>query len=351
MEETRPSADPVSSATSSVPDRTTLIAFLTFVLIGGSVAISVRFIYSELAPFWSGALRFTFAALIFWVLMLIFRTRFPKGQALLGAVLFGLLSGTAILSGYYGLVKTQASLYQTLAATMPLATLLLAALHRLEPMSRRGIAGSLLAIIGIVIAVSGSLSSGVNISWPHILAVLFGIACLAEGGIVIKLFPPSHPYATNAVAMTIAAAILLLGSLMMGEVRSFPTQTSTWLAMAYLILVATVGLFLLYLFVLKRWTATGASYAFVLAPIVVVVLASLFTDETISLAFLAGAVVVIAGVYVGALMPKKERSASVEDTAQAAVVNAIAASEKNEEPGTEPVTDDIQVRPGLPNCI
>ena len=56
--------------------------------------------------------------------------------------------------------------------------------HKLEQLRRRGVIGGLLALTGIAIAVSGSLSTGVNISMPHIIAIFIGVACLAEGGIV-----------------------------------------------------------------------------------------------------------------------------------------------------------------------
>lgn len=315
----------------SAPDRATLIAFFSFVLIGGGGALSVRFIYGELEPFWSGVLRFGLAALIFWSLMAIRKVSLPRGRALIGAVLFGALSGTALLLMYYGLTKTPASLFQTIAAVLPLLTLVFAAAHKLEPLRRRGVAGGLLAVTGIAIAVSGSLSTGVVVSLPHILAIVAGAACLAESGIVMKLFPPSHPYATNAIAMTIAASIMIVGSLLLGEAWTLPTLATTWLAILYVVVGATVGGFLLYLFVLKNWTATGASYGFVLTPIVTVILASLLTDESITLVFLAGAAVVLVGVYIGALLPAKKEP------------------EAPEEPG--PIKEDIQARPGLPNCI
>ena len=68
----------------------------------------------------------------------------------------------------------------------------------------------------------------------------------------------------------------------------------------------TVVAFILYLYVLGHWKASAASYTFVLVPIVTVILASILTDETIPLIFLVGAMVVLAGVYVGALMPGRK---------------------------------------------
>jgi len=105
------------TAVQSSPDRLTLIAFASFVILAGSVAIAVRFTFGQLAPFWGGAFRFGAAALIFWTLMLIRKVRVPKGRSLIGALLFGTLSvGLAMSLAYYGLTKTEASLYSTTVA-------------------------------------------------------------------------------------------------------------------------------------------------------------------------------------------------------------------------------------------
>ena len=57
-----PSAMAGSSAT---PDRTALFAFAAFVVLSGGASIAIRFTYGELAPYWSGVLRFGAAALIY----------------------------------------------------------------------------------------------------------------------------------------------------------------------------------------------------------------------------------------------------------------------------------------------
>jgi drug/metabolite transporter (DMT)-like permease len=130
------SADGDSSA---IPATTILGAFAAFIILGSGASLAIRFTYGELAPYWSGVLRFGAAALIFWALLLIRRVPLPRGRALFGAALFGFLSvGAAFLFVYYGLTKTQASLYQTTMAIVPLLTLFFAAAHKLEVLRRPG---------------------------------------------------------------------------------------------------------------------------------------------------------------------------------------------------------------------
>ncbi len=52
---------------------------------------------------------------------------------------------------------------------------------------------------------------------------------------------------------------------------------------------------------------SGTSYDVVLIPLVTIVVAATVAGESITPAFLAGAALVLAGVYVGALMPAKEK--------------------------------------------
>ena len=128
--------------------------------------------------------------------------------------------------------------------------------------------------------------------------------------VVVKKFPRSHPFALNAIAMTVGVVILGLVSIISGEQWVIPSQANTWISLAYLVLFVTVIGFVLYLFVLRRWTASGTSYGFVMSPLVTVVLAAQLAGEQITVSFLAGAVLVLSGVVVGALLPSKVRDSA-----------------------------------------
>ena len=86
-----------------------------------------------------------------------------------------------------------------------------------------------------------------------------------------------------------------------------PRFTSTLAAQTYLVLFGSVVVFALYLFVLRRWTATAVSYEGVLIPLVAVVLSAWLQDERITWAFVAGSGLVLMGVYYGALRRRSIR--------------------------------------------
>jgi hypothetical protein len=74
------------------------------------------------------------------------------------------------------------------------------------------------------------------------------------------------------------------------------------------VVLGSIVLFVTYHFVLRRWTASGTSYVFVLFPVVAVAFAALFQDERITLGLVVGGLLVIAGVYVGALLHVGKRT-------------------------------------------
>lgn len=286
-------------ATAPRADVTTLMAFGGLVVIGGANAVAVRFSNLELPPFWGAAARFALAAVIFWAILLFRRVALPRGRSLTGSILYGVLSvGASYALLYWGLVEVQATVAVVLLSLGPLITMLLAVAHGLEPFRLRGLVGSLLALVGIVVGIG--IQFGGSVPVPSLLALLAGVVCIAEGSVVYKYFPSAKPLPANVVAITTGAGILVLISLVAGEAWFLPSDPATVTAFSYLVVIGTVGLFYLYLVVLSRWTASATSYAFLLFPLATIVIAALFTDERVSWGFAAGAVIALAGVWIGA---------------------------------------------------
>jgi drug/metabolite transporter (DMT)-like permease len=290
-----------------VPDRSVLTYFAAFILLVGGAPVAMRISFAELQPFWMGVGRFGLGAAVFWVLALYKGIQVPKGRALTGAILYGTLGvGISFVLLAWGLVKTPASTAAILLALVPLMTVLLAIAQGVERFAPRGVLGSLLALAGIAVTVVGAPRG--DISPVHIAAIILGTAFLAQGGVVIKRFPANPPIITNAVGMTVGAAILGGASVAAGESRVLPSMASTWAALGYLVIFVSVLAFMFYLQVLNKWNASGASYGFVVIPLVTAVVAALLSHEPITVSFVAGAVLVLAGVFVGALMPARRNT-------------------------------------------
>jgi drug/metabolite transporter (DMT)-like permease len=291
---------PVAPRVSTRPDSLTQLLFVISVFVGGSNFIAVRFAVAELPPLWGAASRFAVAAVLFWIIAISQRIPLPRGRALLGVILFGTFS-IALFFGltYLALSRIPAGLGSILAALGPLMTFLLAVAHHTETFRWRALAGAIIAVAGIAVAFF-QLSDGILL-WLPVLAMLAAVVSQAEGSLTLKRFPPVSPVLTNALGLTVGAVILVIASRAAGEVWRLPTQPGTWIAVLYLIFFGTLVLFYLYVLMLKRWTASGTAYMFVLMPFVTVALGAWLANETVTAGLIVGAVLVLLGVWVGAL--------------------------------------------------
>lgn len=279
------------------PDRATLAAFVAVVLLGGANVIGVRQTVLELAPLWGASMRFAIAGLLMGLVVLALRRRFPAGRSLAGAVLYGLLAFAGAYGFLYlGLVEAPA-MSTVLISLTPLLTFAFAIAHGQERFHARGLAGALIALVGVAIVFLDQLSLDVPIA--SLVLLLLGTICIAESAVIVKWIPRSDPFGTNAVAMVTGAVVLLGLSAAAGEARALPQQGATWLAVGYLVLLGSVAMFALYLFALARWTASAMSYVTLLFPIATVILAVALLGEQVTPALLLGGAVVLAGVYVG----------------------------------------------------
>jgi drug/metabolite transporter (DMT)-like permease len=283
------------------PSPVTLLAFGGVVLFGGANAIAVKLTVQELAPFWGAGLRFAAAGLLMLILAAATRRPLPRGRSLAGAALYGVVGFSASYGlAYTGLRSVPAGTAMVFIALTPLLTFGLAIAHRQERFHLQGLVGGLIAVAGIGLVFIDQLTAHVPLG-PLLLILLAALA-IAESSVIVKAIPRSDPFGTNAVAMLIGAALLLVPSVVTGEPWTLPAQAATWAAVGYLVLFGSVVMFALFVFTLQRWTASAVSYVTLLMPLVTVALAAVLTQERITPSFVLGGAVILAGVYVGAFL-------------------------------------------------
>ena len=100
--------------------------------------------------------------------------------------------------------------------------------------------------------------------------------------------------------MTSGAFFLGAASWLAHETHVLPSTPLVWGAVLYLILGGSVVMFYMFVYVLSRWKASSASYAILFFPLIATLLAAWLAKETVSMAFILGAAMVLAGVWFGA---------------------------------------------------
>ncbi len=285
-------------------ERVARAAFITGAVLAGGNAVGIRLTNRELAPLWGAGLRFSLAAALLLAVTAVMRLPLPRGRAMAGALLYGVFNfGGAFALAYYGLVRVHAGLGQTLLALVPLATLLLAVSQRQERLRVAAIAGTLLALLGILVMSRAPLRT--SVPSLSLCAIVGSALCFAQAAVLVRRFPRIHPVTMNAVGMATGAALLVIGSVLADESIMLPSRVATWAALAYLVLVGSVVVFVLYLVVLRIWSASRAAYVFVVIPFVTVALSVWLDDEPVGIGLVLGGLLVLAGVYIGALRPAR----------------------------------------------
>ena len=282
------------------PDTKVLLVFALVVLVGGSNFVGVRFSNRELPPFFGAGVRFIGASLLLLILARAMRLSLPRGRALGATLAFGTVNfGVTYALTYWALQTAPAALAATFVALAPLLTFLGAVSLGDERFRWSGIGGGAIALAGVGVIFLDQLHA---VPALVIAALALQAVGIAAATIWAKRLPRAHPVATNAVAMAPGAALLFAFAALAREPAVVPARMETWIALAYLILGSAV-LFVGFFYVIRRWTASASSYATVLFPVVALAVGATLAGEGVSWSFIAGAALVIVGVYVGALAP------------------------------------------------
>ncbi len=287
------------------PDPIALLLFVTCVLLGSGNFLAVRFSNLELPPLWGAGLRFGLAASIFVVIALSSRRPWPRGAQLGQTAALGLLNfGLFFALMYWALLHVTAGVATIVTATVPLLTLLLAVTQRLERFRPRALVGGLAALLGI--GWMAFSPAALEVPLLPLLALLAASVAVGQSLILGRRVSANPPPVTNAIAMSTGAVVLLLASRAVGEPWALPAVPEARWALLYLVLLGSVGLFVLTLLLVRRWSASATSYAFVVIPVTTLLLEAWLVDVPITGAAVVGAALVMTGVWFGALAPTRE---------------------------------------------
>jgi drug/metabolite transporter (DMT)-like permease len=283
-------------------------AFIGAVLIGGTNFIAVTFSNGELPPLFGAALRFALAALIFFVITRVRGLPPVRGRSLTGAVLYGLLGfGISYAGLYYALVGLAVGTVSIIMAAAPLVTLLIATLVGQERLTAQGVIGGLLTVAGIGVLSIGSLGGDLNLT--YLLGALIGVISASASSVVARSYRHQDSESMNAIGMGAGSAFLAIGSIVLGESWAFPVERATWIALVWLVLLGSVSLFQLFLYIIRSWSASAATFAISAMPVIAAGLGALVLDQPITVELVVGGLLVVAAVYIGAIHGKGRTSA------------------------------------------
>lgn len=256
--------------------------------------------YAE--PFTFLALRMVIACVLLAVLSGLRRARFPRTVADLGhTAVAGLLLHAGYLGGVFYAIDhgMPAGLSSLIVGLQPILTAVLAQPMLRERVSPRQWGGLALGFAGVGLVVEERVGAALDHPIERGAFVAVGIALLSTtaGTLYQKRFARQIDLTAGA-AIQYAAATLVLGGLAV----SFETMAIDWtprfvFALAWLVLVLSLGAILLLLRLIREHSVSRISSLLYLVPPMTALEAYLIFDERLGLVALLGMLLVVLGVF------------------------------------------------------
>jgi drug/metabolite transporter (DMT)-like permease len=285
------------------PSRWLLLANLwTVYLVWGSTYLAIRVTVQTIPPFLSAGIRFIVAGALLAVYLAV-RGRLDIARLTRQQVVACAIVGALLLLGGNGLITTAeqsvpAGFAALLVASMPLWVVLLRVADG-QRVSRTTIASVLVGFVGVAILVVPKAGGGLATLGGPLLLVVAAVSW-AVGSFSSQRLPlPRDPLVSTSIQMFLGGVLLTVGGVIIGEAGRLDLasiSSTSAVSLLYLIVFGSLIGFSSYTWLLHHApVSTVTTYAYI-NPIVAVLLAWAILDEEITVAIVAGALVILASV-------------------------------------------------------
>ena len=277
-----------------------VIAILSSSL-GGTAAAVTRYLVGNADAVTLAILRWGIGFLCVLPVALALRVRWPPRQdwpavAALGACYFGLFFVLYNIAMSY----TTAARASLALSTLPLQTMLVAALFGIEPLTARKSTGVAVAMLGVLAALASGLPAAPAGAWRGELIMTGAVLCMAFYNVW------SRPFIARAsalgyltVGMGAGAAVLLLIGTLTGRVAVLASFSTThWIAGVYLGVGGGALAFILWVLALHKASPTRVANTMTVNPIAAGLLAAMLVGEPITVHLMVGLIAVFAGIWI-----------------------------------------------------
>jgi drug/metabolite transporter (DMT)-like permease len=227
--------------------------------LGGTAAAITRYLVGNADPVTLAILRWGIGFACLLPAALLLKVKWPPRRdwlavAVLGICFFGLFFVFYnIAIGYTTAARASLAL-----ATLPLHTMLIAALLGIEPLTKRKSTGVCVAVLGVVAALASGLSAAPPGAWRGELIMTGAVLCMAFYNVWSRPFiRRSSALGFLTVGMGAGAAVLILIGSLTGSVAVLShLATPQWIAGIYLGVGGGALAFSLWVLALERATPT-----------------------------------------------------------------------------------------------
>jgi drug/metabolite transporter (DMT)-like permease len=276
--------------------------------VGGTAAAITRYLVGQADPVTLAILRWGIGFLCLLPVALFLRVRWPPRRdwpavAALGVCFFGLFFV------FYNIAIgfTTAARASLALATLPLHTMVIAALLGIEPLTLRKSIGVGVAVLGVAAALAYGLAAAPAGAWRGELIMTGAVLCMAFFNVWSRPFiVRSSALGFLTVGMGAGATVLIVVGALTGSVAVLGSlSTPQWIAGIYLGVGGGALAFLLWVLALERATPTRVANTMTVNPIAAGLLATQLIGEPITPNLVLGLVAVFAGIWIATTEVRK----------------------------------------------
>jgi len=277
-----------------------LAAILSSAL-GGTAIGATRYLAGPLDPITIGAIRFGGGFLVLIPIVLARGQHWPERKDWLPAAGLGVLFFCVFpLLFNAALIYTTAARGALALSTLPMLTIVIGAVLRVERPTVQKTIGVMVAMLGVAIALGAGYADAPVGAWRGDLLMMAAACCMAFYSVLSRpLLARNGPLPFTTFGMGVGALFLVVLSINSDAgpvLRSL--STTQWISAAYLAVVCGALIFFLWAFALRHTTATVVTVSVAVNPITATMFGSVLLGERTGPSLVLGLIAVLLGIYV-----------------------------------------------------
>jgi drug/metabolite transporter (DMT)-like permease len=264
-------------------------------------AAVTRYIIGATDPVMVAVFRFGLGFLLLLPIALFLRIRWPRGWDWVAVAALGVMFyGVFFVVYAEALVYTSAARGSLAVSTLPVLTMVVAALLGRERLTWRKTLGVLIAMGGVGLALAAGLQDAPPQAWRGDLIMLGGMLSMALYNVLSRpLMARSSALGYAAAGMAFGAGMNALVAWHAGGFQAIAAfNINQWIGALYLGIFAGGLGFYLWVFALERTTPTRVANTITVSPIAAALLAAVLMGEPIGWSLALGIAAVAAGIWI-----------------------------------------------------
>lgn len=273
--------------------------FALVCLLWGSGWMFIKIGLSYFPPFTFGALRYSIAALVLYIVMRINHLSLPtRWEDAKPAVVFGILNGLSGAMLNWGGQFLSSTLTSMMNTTTPFFMAIYAYFLLDEKFDKYKIIGLFMGFAGLMIIFSGGSEIYADSFWGAI-AVVIQSAIYALAATYSKKYKVDiKPMQVVTVQLMSAGLVMTLLGILFERNQPIIISTMGIISLLYLSIFAGALAFLIYYYLLTRIDVVRISYTSFITPIVATIEGVVFLNDSITLRMILGLILTLCGAYI-----------------------------------------------------